>query len=120
MPFDAMTPAVDAATDLFMDRRRRAAELWRGVPAERWDMGWYECGTTACALGWLAHWQHDGWEWGFGMPTVGPVFSPAIAAASYFGIGIDAADKMFCNGKSRATPADVADALLRLPVVGAP
>ena len=132
MPFDAMTPASDAATELFMDRRRRAAELWRGVPHQVFNMGRCERGADkGCALAWLAAERHEGWHWNGHYPIGPNNFSMYEGAAAYFGITVAYATACLAGTRatanfhgrwyiSRVTRADVADALLRLPVVGAP
>lgn len=129
MPFDsthADAPADPAA--VFRQRREAAAQLWETVPAERWNMQRWRCGTTACALGWLACTGHGGWTWFQEAEPVGPDLARSAyhSAADYFGISCD--DAIQCFGPTvdsvrfhrRAriadvTAADVARTLLALP-----
>ena len=61
MPFDAATQNDPAA--LYMERRRRAwDEVWSKIPARKFSLEDWSCGTRACAVGWLGYRQHDGWH----------------------------------------------------------
>jgi hypothetical protein len=134
MPFDGQDFVVNAdLTTLFRERRERAAELWRGVPREAFDLTKWHCDTKACALGWLATWAHDGWKWGWrravdqsGAALI-PIWSGRgkradSSAASYFGLTREDARRCFAIGEITAemeklTPDDVAQTLLALPYV---
>ncbi len=132
MPFDAASPTQHSDTEVFRDRRERAAALWRGVPQREFDMQSWVCGTMACALGWLALHQFDGWWMNTGTgggnyPTrFGRVYQPYVEAARYFGLTTETAELCFgpdyesakfhnCYHICAVTPSDVADTLLRLP-----
>lgn len=131
MPFDS-TPAIADPIALFRQRRESAAALWEKVSVEQFDMmewGKADCGTAACALGWLAMLEHDEWHYGgaYGSYPVRPDSDLIFGgAALYFGIttgqaydcfGTTSAASRF-HGRVRicdVTPADVARSLLALP-----
>jgi len=125
MPLDAVTyiPALDTHA-LYRERRERAAALWATVPPEQFDMGEWrgsgQCGTTACALGWLAELRVDGWEWfsvgrsmGF-LPGCG-IASSITASARYFALPHLEAGSLFGDCHSDLTAAGVGAVLLALP-----
>jgi hypothetical protein len=129
MPFDSTQIE---EPNIFRQRREKAAALWRKIPKNKFRMKDWECGSTACALGWLAIQEHDGWSFGeltsAGRLPITPnviadVHHPFDGAALYFGISIINA-KMCFNGSSHIyrrlyssdiTPNDVAKTLLSLP-----
>jgi hypothetical protein len=140
MPFDGRTDhQADPARpvlNLYRYRRERAAALWRGIPDESFDMVTYGCGSTCCALGWLAQRQFMGWHWqhadpGLRNPPAWPGWNqildrPDYAAAVFFGLDIDDARDCFGGGNPTAwyhgelriadvKPRHVAATLLRLP-----
>jgi hypothetical protein len=133
MPFDS-TPIQEP--NIFRQRREQAAALWRSVPKNRFRMSHWECGSTACALGWLAIKNHDGWRFGTEVTGAGRVPSPNghtpatsnteafQRAALYFGINFINAKNCFEGSavniyrrqhSSDITPEDVAEMLLSLP-----
>jgi hypothetical protein len=134
MPFDNPTQSIsDAAFGLFRQRREAAAALWRGIPLAQFDMDQWECGTTACALGWLAHKKHDGWCWNR-RKSEAPVAPDGNAgfwgAEEYFGLSENDATSCFCSRGwlfhrrfnpevtgPCLTPGQVATTLLALPYV---
>ncbi len=128
MPLDtAAYQAPFPATTLFRHRRQAAAAIWLSIPAPGFKMRQWECGTAACALGWLARYQFDGWIWACHQPRREPdVYQhPYDAAASYFDISLREAMAVFGSGKlaevfycsliEDITAAQVAKALLQLP-----
>lgn len=126
MPFDSTPAIAPDPTALFRQRREAAAALWAGVPVEQFAMLAWECGTTACALGWLAHQRHDGWYWCGGYPVAPHDVMSFEGAASYFGLSLDMTHTCFgCwystshfHGRAHirdVTPTDVARSLLALP-----
>lgn len=138
MPFDGQDFVVNTDfTTLFRERRERAAELWRSVPREVFDLTKWHCDSKACALGWLANRKHDGWKWGWfrsveesGAYLV-PVWSGCRksatgSAASYFGLTRQDTERCFAIGpitdtqRRKLTPDDVACTLLALPYVVPP
>jgi hypothetical protein len=125
MPLDSTTGDLTA---LYIKRREAAAEIWRAVPDEYFEISSDRCGSTACALGWLAIKKHDGWHWDTDneLPDwISEISDDRDPEAAYFGItGSDAAD-LFGYGNydvfyghinRRILGSDVADALLALPV----
>jgi hypothetical protein len=58
-------PKVDRLVALYRERREAASGMWLTVSRANFTLDDWgdECGTFGCALGWLAHWQHDGWYW---------------------------------------------------------
>lgn len=139
MPFDAATASLILArapvtdpTTLYRERREKAAALWRMLPPENLNMEHWECGSTACALGWLADHQFDGWSPGqktmfFGRVPTRPNGRSGIGAArEYFALDYQEAKNIFGGGHATAraygysdvtcvTPSDVADRLLAMP-----
>jgi hypothetical protein len=115
----------------FYEKRQKAAEVWRNVPHQVFNMENWECGSTACALGWLARENHDGWTHGFktsrGRVPIAPNgIEGYIGAAKYFGLSVAQAYACFGGTRgtarfhrrwfvSRITPSDVAEHLLSLP-----
>ena len=109
-----------AETDLYLNRRRMAAAAWATVPLERFDLSYWKCGSKACALGWLAEKEIDGWSWsihcGHATP-MGPDGRTGFrGAAGYFGITPQAAYDTFAPDGSERTPSSVGDTLLALPI----
>jgi hypothetical protein len=136
MPFDNLPQSTpDTAIWRFYDRREAAAALWRKIPESQFDMRTWrsEDGCVACALGWLAIKQHDGWYYSQGkLPMNGPPIEPSSyitrimevysRAARYFALSIDDAIRCFWGDisfhpQTRTLPDDVATTLLTLPYV---
>lgn len=124
MPLDALTyaPADLDPNALYRARREAAAALWRGVPEGEFHISRWECGTAACALGWLARLGHDGWARGrrtwYGCVPERLGTEGLFAARAYFGLTF--VDALFCFTANnphgtRATPITVAAHLLSLP-----
>ncbi len=113
MPFDSADTT--SKTELFRKRREDAAEFWRSLPVDTFDLDKW----TTCALGWLGIKQHDGWSW----PTDRKVsyYSPMNpsgihgfeGAMNYFGLSND--DALSCFYGTLVTPTDVATKLCSLP-----
>ena len=134
MPFDAAPQAdIPAAADpnaLYRERRETVARMLEVLPPEKFDLVHYQCGTTACALGWLAHWKHDGWKWGdCDVLPERDRQGPTLSAAEYFGLSYRDADACFSASYDRAerlygkdvadvSAQEVADALRTLPFFG--
>ncbi len=122
MPFDGSTEK--SYIEIIRDRRERAAAILREIPPEKFDLGlWYEdssCGTTACALGWLAHFQFEGMTLVEGIPRYKNNLG-FCAGQILFGLHFHDAKRIFShrdNQKrlSEVTPSDVADAILAAPI----
>ncbi len=129
MPFDSADTT--SKTELFRKRREDAANLWQSIPPACFKMTAWECDSAACALGWLAILQHDGWAFDPHSPLM-PYRVPHYAkfhgyagAAQYFGISLLNAERCFGYSKatvqfhrrwfvSRITPKDVSKSLLAL------
>ena len=136
MPFDiGDIPQNETPIETYRGRRERAAALWRRVPQEVFDMTVWQCGSHACALGWLAAENFEGW-WQGGMTPAGrcprgpDCKAGYYAAASFFGLTLAEAEACFGHPDYSATfhhrgklfasmrtvrPADVARTLLALP-----
>jgi hypothetical protein len=132
MPFDSTNfKPEDPAIALYRERREKAAELWRKVPPERFDLNTWRCRSTACALGWLANERFDDWRWGKVDGDLVPK-PPSHArdgvwhgAARYFGLSPNQTEQLFGCGYAAWTfyeravsdvrPADVAERLLQMP-----
>lgn len=137
MPFDTLTNDLTSPIALYQDRRERAAALWRGIPPDQFDLSYWRCGTTACAIGWLANKRFDGWSWSISGQScsswipLAPVTSDGAALAcdasgvgAFFALLMGAAYHMFCRPTADfyskpsirdVTPHDVADLVLRMP-----
>jgi hypothetical protein len=127
MPLDSTTYTGDL-TALYIKRREAAAKIWRAVPKKYFDISLYRCGSTACALGWLALKNHDGWHWdkeGELPEWISEISDDRDSEAAYFGISEDQATDLFGYGNydvfyghinRRILGSDVADALLALPI----
>jgi hypothetical protein len=152
VPFDStdFTPTFAPLTGraLYQWRREEAARVWEGIPAEKLDMELWECGTAACALGWLARLRHDGWHFSktrraclpdTPMPAgcrvsvakgkAHPATQAFDAADAYFGLPAGTSENCFgpematvwfhgCVDREDLAPSDVARTLLSLPFVG--
>lgn len=101
---------------------RRACALWESVPQREFDMRNWDCGTTACAIGWLARLRIDGWRRP-SAPWNDDCDSSLKAAASYFGVTLSQAVDLFGSPAlaydkplELVTAADVAAALRAMPV----
>jgi hypothetical protein len=142
--------------ELIRERREGAARFWRELPLDEehvFDLRTFQapayytfagegCGTAACAAGWLAIHEIDGWHWASGrMPgrdrinAYGSNVRDELAA--YFGLAPGEANRIFYltidvvdpeTGVSETerrygvdvrlvTPAMVAEALLVAPIV---
>ena len=106
MPFDLLNKTEEGQETaptlaLYRERRETVAKRLAVTPPEIFDLVVFtnQCGTTACALGWLAHWKHDGWTWDEDSiePTRGTDDSFEDAAA-YFGISYDTVSALFGGG----------------------
>jgi hypothetical protein len=125
MPFDSMLGETDQIA-IARRNRQRAATLWGLVRPAQFNMEDWDCGSAACALGWLARSGIDGWKAGDdSCPEFGD-YDSYDAAAVYFGLSLDDAEGCFgtygftarLHGRthiSMVTPADVAATLMRLP-----
>jgi hypothetical protein len=133
MPFDAtgLAPTPDLI-DTYRARREMAAACWREIKPSRFDLRTWQCGTTACALGWLANQRIDGWAWCHGAPYPtgqGNKIRTRIndiwqVTAEYFDLHVTDASALFGGGSSRrlygcdpffVRARDVADKLLGMP-----
>ncbi len=124
MPFDS---AADP-TALYRERREKAAALWRTLVPSQFNLQTWECGTTACAIGWLAVKRHDGWTFDDdGAPVWGACGESFDDAASYFGLTDEMTEVMFGNHRParefygvddirKVTPEMVATKLLAQPI----
>lgn len=117
MPFDAgQIDKVDVIA-LYRERRENAAALWRSVPKHDFVMSDWHCGSSACALGWLAVKQVDGWRFSGpnNRPCIGYYDDPEDSAALYFGLSYDDAFELFYMFSADANT--VASLLMQLPYV---
>jgi hypothetical protein len=123
MPFDAANPPIEV---IFQQRRERAATFWGTIPdiefdISTWESGCPECNTTACALGWLANSEFEGWSWvaRIGRIPRGPDGETGFHAAMLF-FGLSNFDARRCFHSHYYTSprrlSTVAERLLTMPI----
>lgn len=133
MPFDAAS-SENPNTLLYTKRREGACAIWERVPRQVFDMRQWksDCGTKACALGWLAAEEYDGWHWvkghtGENLPVRFDGENVYKDAAKYFGLTVAEATALFgCWRPTASTykrwsikgvrPTDVAKRLRSMPI----
>ncbi len=113
------------AIELYRKRREDAAALWATIPDEKFCIASWKCGTTCCAIGWLAEKQHDGWHFDTpysNLPRIGINNSNdydwgAKAINRYFGLTTKDTANCFvaANSYNPKTLAEVSEKLLSMP-----
>jgi len=102
-PAPAITPAHLARPASGHDRLRMLATFLDDVPPEKFDIGFYWCGTKGCAMGWAASipsFRAAGWL--LSDRDQAPQYQGYVsydAASAFFGITVDEAYDLFstCN-----------------------
>ena len=116
-----MSDSLTEYQELIKSRRESAAALWESIPHDQFDMTDWHCGTTACALGWLALKEHDGWKLNYCGGVSWGKYSYYTAAEKYFDLPnayelFNSTGCFYHKSSKLVQPKDVASAVRSAPL----